>query len=318
MSKKIYIPQPIAVEGEEFLKSKGYTIFRGSEKIDTQSLKNDIVDCDAMILRTAKVDKEVLDCCKNMKVIARHGAGYENIDYAYANELGIVSTYSPNSTTISVAEFAIAGILTLAKDFKKFENELRNDNFKFKFSNKGCEVRDKTIGILGFGKIGQEVAKAANFGLGMKVITYLKEGSKVILPDYVKRVSFEDLFRSSDFLTLHIPGGDANKNLVGEKELNLMKSTSFLINASRGGVLDEEAFLKVMKENKISGALIDVFLEEPPKMSNQLFDLDNVILTPHIGSNTDECMVRIGMETATDVHNVLSGSKPLYPIPIMK
>ena len=153
MKQKIYIPQPIAAAGEDYLIEKGYEIVRGSGKTDKESIKNDIAVCDAMIQRTAKVDKEILEAGKNLKIIARHGAGYDNLDWKAANESGIHTTYSPDTTTLSVAEFTITVILNLAKRLKESEELVRNGDFQKKFSMKGTDVAGKTLGIIGFGKI---------------------------------------------------------------------------------------------------------------------------------------------------------------------
>ena len=155
MKQKIYIPQPIAAAGEDYLIEKGYEIVRGSGKTDKESIKNDIAVCDAMIQRTAKVDKGILEAGKNLKIIARHGAGYDNLDWKAANESGIYTTYSPDTTTLSVAEFTITVILNLAKRLKESEELVRNGDFQKKFSLKGTDVAGKTLGIIGFGKIGR-------------------------------------------------------------------------------------------------------------------------------------------------------------------
>ncbi len=309
---KIYIPQPIAEEGENFLKGKGYEIFRGSGKIDKESIKNDIKDVDGMILRTLKVDKEVLDEAQNIKIIARHGAGYDNIDWEYANKLGIQTSYSPNSTSLSVAEYVITAILTLSKKFSVFENELRKDNFNFKFTYKANDVAGKTLGIIGFGKIGKQVAKAASEGLGMKVVTL--DNSKNDVPTYVSLVNFERLIETSDFITIHVPANESTYNMINKSVFDKMKNRAYLINASRGGVMNEADLVSAMKEKQIAGAVIDVFEIEPPSIDNELFDLENVILTPHIASNTEECMNRIALDCAEDVHRVLTSKKTKYPI----
>ncbi len=314
MTNKIFIPQPIAIEGEKFLISKGYSIFRGSGNTDKESLKKDIEDADAFILRTIKVDKEILEAGLRLKVVARHGAGYDNLDSVACKNLGIVPTYSPFSTGLSVAEFTITSILSLAKNIKTFERELKNDNFDYKFFNKGIDVSGKTLGIIGFGNIGKLVAKKAYYGLDMKIIAYIKPNTRVDIPEYVEVVAWDELFNRSDFVTIHVPGGKENENIIGIEEFTKMKKSAFLINASRGKIMNEDDFVFAIKNKEISGASIDVFAEEPPDVSSEMFSLENVILTPHIGSNTNECMVRIAMDCATDVHRVLSGEDPLYPI----
>lgn len=314
MKQKIYIPQPIAAAGEDYLIEKGYEIVRGSGKTDKESIKNDIAVCDAMIQRTAKVDKEILEAGKNLKIIARHGAGYDNLDWKAANESGIHTTYSPDTTTLSVAEFTITVILNLAKRLKESEELVRNGDFQKKFSLKGTDVAGKTLGIIGFGKIGKEVARKAALGLDMRVISYVPHPEGKEIPEYVEIVSWEELLQTSDYISLHVPGGEKNQGIISKKEFAMMKKSASLIQVSRGDVVDEEALAEAIRNGQIRGAAVDVFSEEPPQKDNPLLKLEQVILTPHIGSNTVECMDRIALDVAEDVHLVLSGENPKHPI----
>jgi D-3-phosphoglycerate dehydrogenase len=312
MKQKIYIPQPIVAAGEDYLIEKGYEIVLGSGK--TESIKNDIAVCDAMIQRTAKVDKEILEAGKNLKIIARHGAGYDNLDWKAANESGIHTTYSPDTTTLSVAEFTITVILNLAKRLKESEELVRNGDFQKKFSLKGTDVAGKTLGIIGLGKIGKEVARKAALGLDMRVISYVPHPEGKEIPEYVEIVSWEELLQTSDYISLHVPGGEKNQGIISKKEFAMMKKSASLIQVSRGGVVDEEALAEAIRNSQIRGAAVDVFSEEPPQKDNPLLKLEQVILTPHIGSNTVECMDRIALDVAEDVHLVLSGENPKHPI----
>ena len=314
MKRKIYIPQPIAAAGEDYLIEKGYEIVRGSKKTDKESIKNDVAACDAMIQRTVKVDREILKAGKNLKIVARHGAGYDNLDWRAANELGVRTTYSPDTTTLSVAEFTIAAILNLAKRLKESEELVRKGDFPKKFSLKGTDVAGKTLGIIGLGKIGKEVARKAALGLDMKVISYVPRPERKEIPEYVEIVSWEELFQTSDYISLHVPGGKKNQGIISKKEFAMMKKSASLIQVSRGGVVDEEALAEAIENGQIKGAAVDVFSEEPPKEDNPLLKLEQVMLTPHIGSNTVECMDRIALDVAEDVHRVLSGENPKHPI----
>lgn len=312
MSKNIFVPQPIAKESIDFLQSKGYNVYSGSGDLSKNGIINDIKKADALILRTLKIDKEIIESAKNLKIVARHGAGYDNLDFVACKKNGVYSTFSPNSTTLSVAEFAIASIMTLSKRFKEFEQMVRTDSFNDKFNTKGSDVYGKTLGIIGFGKIGQLVAKKASLGLDMKVLI-LDRGQKE-LPEYVEAVDMDTLLSQSDFITLHVPGGNKSKNLLSFEQFDIMKKSAFIINASRGGVMNEEAFVEAVKNKKISGGVIDVFNVEPPNLKDEIFSLENVIVTPHIGSNTTECMIRIAMDCAVDIDRVFLGEEPLYPI----
>ena len=267
-----------------------------------------------MILRTAKMDEEVLEDGKKLRIVARHGAGYDNLDVKAAKERGIITTYSPDTTALSVAEMTITLLLMLAKKVKRMETELRKDNFSYKFSHKGMDVSGKTLGIIGLGKIGKMVAKKAAIGLDMKVISYIPRPEGKEISEYVKAVPLEQLLKESDFISLHVPGGAKNQNLIGKKELEQMKESAFLLNLSRGGVVNESEFAEAVRKKQIAGGALDVFAKEPPEITDDIFKLENVILTPHIGSNTEECMERIAMDVAKDVDLVLSGEDPRHPI----
>lgn len=314
MMKKIFIPQPAAEEAEDWLREKGYLIIRGSGKSDRESVKKDIADCDAMLLRTWKIDREILESGRKLKVVARHGAGYDNIDRTAAEELGIRVTYSPDTTAASVSEFAVLSILSLAKKHFDFSKELRNENFGYKFRNQGMDVAGKTLGIIGFGRIGSLTARKAFYGLDMKILAYIPRTEGKNIPGYVEVVPREELFRRSDFISLHVPGGEKTRGMIGKKEFAQMKKSAYIIQLSRGGVMDEQAFCEAVKNHTIAGGAVDVFETEPPADDHPLFQLPNVILTPHIGSNTEECMRRIAMDNAMDIDRVLSGQEPLHPV----
>lgn len=314
MNEKIFIPQPAAPEGERYLEEKGYQIVRGSGKTDRESLKKDIADCDAMLLRSLKIDREILEAGRKLKIIARHGAGYDNLDYQAAKELGIWATYSPDTTSLSVAEFTIASILSAARRIEACSLELRKGNYQYKSANKGMDVTGKTLGIIGFGRIGRLVAKKAAYGLDMDILAYVPRPEGKEIPGYVRLADWEVLFRESDFICVHIPGGEGNRGIIGEREFSLMKEKAYLINVSRGGVMDEAAFCDAVKTGRIAGGVVDVFETEPPSPDNPMFELKNVILTPHMASNTEECMARIALDNAKDIDLVLSGREPEHVI----
>lgn len=314
MKKKIFIPEPVAAAGENYLKEKGYQIVRGSGKFDKESLKKDIADCDAMLLSSLNIDREILEAGRKLVIVARHGAGYDNLDFRAAKELGIWATYSPDTTSISVAEFTIAAMLAFARKMEACSRELRKGNFQYKSANRGMEMAGKTLGIIGLGRIGRLVAKKAAYGLDMEILAYVPRPEGKEIPAYVRCVDWETLFGESDFISVHIPGGQKNRGLIGEKEFSIMKESACLVNVSRGGVMDEAAFCEAVKAGKIAGGVIDVFETEPPSSDNPLFALENVILTPHMASNTAECMAGIALDNAEDIHLALSGKKPRHVI----
>ena len=276
--------------------------------------KNDVV---VLLVRSAtKVRKDIIDSCPGLKIIGRGGVGMDNIDVEYAREKGLKVINTPASSSLSVAELVIAHLYSCVR-FLHISNRnmpLEGDtNFKSlkKAFAKGIELRGKTLGIIGFGRIGQEVAKIA-IGIGMHVIYYDLHNDKVSIElkffdnkkiDFnLEKSSFKDVLSKSDFITLHVPA--QKEYVIGEKEFDLMKTGAGVINASRGGVIDEVALNKNINEGKISFAALDTF-ENEPKPEITLLMNPKISLTPHIGAATNEAQDRIGVELADQITEIL-------------
>ncbi len=313
MSKVVLIPQDVAVEGKNYLIERGYKIKMGSG-VTEQDIINDVVDCDAILLRTAKASKSVLEAGKNLKIIARHGAGYDNVDLAAANELGIWVTNTPDATTNSVAEFTMGAIVAVAKRTFLMNKAIHENNFYYKNTHKGVDIQGKTLAVMGFGRIGRSVAKKAHFGFDMNIIAYDPYAKPESIPEYVKLVSWDEAFSSADFVSLHMPANKDNIGCVSAKEFDMMKKTAFFINCARGELVDEPELVKAIEAEKISGAFIDVFVKEPPEADNPLLKLENISATPHMASNTEECMRLMAVQAASQIDKVLSGEKPDWPV----
>jgi len=277
--------------------------------------KNDVV---VLLVRSAtKVRKDIIDSCPSLKIIGRGGVGMDNIDVEYAREKGLKVINTPAASSLSVAELVIAHLYSCVR-FLHISNRnmpLEGDtNFKSlkKAFAKGIELRGKTLGIIGFGRIGQEVAKIA-IGIGMHVIYYDLHNDKVNIElmffdnkkiDFsLEKSSFEDVLSKSDFITLHVPA--QKEYVIGEKEFDLMKTGAGVINASRGGVVDEVALNKNIDEGKISFAALDTF-ENEPKPEITLLMNPKISLTPHIGAATNEAQDRIGVELADQITEILN------------
>lgn len=313
MGYKVLVPQPVAQEAIEDLENYGYVVKmgRGAKEED---LIWDVGDCDAILLRTAPCTRAVLEAGKKLKIVARHGAGYNNIDLEAASERGIWVTNTPDATTNSVAEFTLGAIIMAAKRTTLFIEALKRDDFFFKYTNKGSDLIGKTLGIVGLGRIGRAVAKKAYYGLGMRILAYAPTAKEENISDYVKRVSWDELFSQSDFVSLHIPARKENQGCVGEKEFSLMKETAWLINCARGEVVNQKALTMALEKKEIAGAFLDVMESEPFAISDPLFGMNNVVITPHIASNTEECMRLMATQAAGQIHKVLSGQKPDWPV----
>jgi D-3-phosphoglycerate dehydrogenase len=295
--KKVLISDPVAKETVEILKRGGLEVDVKTDMSPEQLIAR-IGDYNAIVVRSAtKVRKEVIDAAKNLELIARGGVGLDNIDVEYAEKKGIKVINTPSAPSISVAEITIGHMLAFVRSIPQATASLKAGKWeKKKF--KGTEVYGKMLGIIGIGRIGQEVAVRA-LGLGMRVQTYdpFCSCSASIHTPQICAGTLELILRESDFISLHIPFTDQTHNMIGKKEFNMMKDGVVILNCARGGIVDEKALLEALKSGKVRGACLDVFETEPPG-DNPLLKLDNVIATPHIGSATVEAQFRVGTEVA--------------------
>jgi len=314
MAYQVLIPQDVAQPGKDYLRERGHEIKMGSG-ITAEAIATDVVDCDAILARTAPFPAKVLEAGKKLKVISRHGVGYDNIDVARATELGIWVTFAPESNANTVAEHTIGCILTLARNFIQLDRETRAGNWGIRDKLLGTDLAGKVLGIVGLGKIGRRVAQKASHGLDMKVVAYDPFLKQEQMAEFATPVmSMDDVFSVADFVTLHIPGGASTRGIVGKKMFALMKKTAFFINASRGDVVAEAALIEALRNGAIAGAAIDVYEKEPPQKDNPLMSMSNVLLTPHNASQTRECMIRMALHAAQGIDEVLSGKRPTWPV----
>jgi len=303
---KILVADKISDEAIKMLKEKHEVVF---SELDPKGLLNEIEKYDALVIRSrTKVTKEVIKKGKNLKVIGRAGVGVDNIDVPEATKRKIPVVNAPGGATVSVAELTFAHMLSLARNLSKSDKTMKNGEWEKK-TLKGTELCDKTLGLIGSGRIGTEVGKMA-IAFGMKVIVYDPYLSK----ETAEKHSFEladldSLLKNSDFISIHTPLTDETKKMIDEKEFKKMKNTAFIVNCARGGIIDENALYNSLKEGKIRGAALDVYENEPPKNS-PLLTLDNIVFTPHIGASTKEAQIRAGTITAEQVLKVLKNEKP--------
>lgn len=301
--------------GEEVLEKGGHKLFFPPEdyipldenKIITLLKKFDI---EAIVVGAEKITPDILDTLGPHKIVAKHGAGLDNIDIKYATKGNIVVTFTPEANVQAVAELTIGLIFSIARKIPMAYSSMKNEDWKCFM---GKEVYRKTIGIIGTGKIGRAVLQKLS-GMGVAILVYDIVLSEEIssLPN-VRYVDLEELFTCSDFVTIHVPLTKDTHRMIGEKEFKLMKPSSFLINTSRGGVVDEKILFKLLSLNKIAGAAIDVWENEPPKsISAKLAKLENVIPTPHIGAYTEEAIYRMGYQCAMSIIDFFDGKRPEY------
>lgn len=261
---------------------------------------------DAVLIRSAtQMDAEAIAAAKGLKVIARAGVGLDNVDIPAATDAGVMVVNAPTSNIVSAAELAISLLLASARFISPAHAALKNGKWaRSKFT--GAEVFEKTLGVIGFGKIGQLVAHRMQ-AFGMNVVAYdpyLQPARAAQLG--VQLVTLDELLKQSDFITIHLPKTKETTNLIGEEALKKVKPSVRIINAARGGILDEAALYNAIKEGRVAGAGLDVFAKEPCTDS-PLFELDQVVATPHLGASTDEAQERAGIAVAVSVRKALAG-----------
>jgi len=314
---KILANDGIDANGKKILEDAGFTVI--TEKIAQENLLTELNNFDAILVRSAtKVRKELIDACPNLKLVGRGGVGMDNIDVEYAKNKGIKVINTPASSSVSVAELVFAHIFSAARLIQVTNRVMPNEgNTKFndlkKVASNGIELQGKTMGIFGFGRIGQEVAKMA-IGLGMHVLAFDPYVEKVDLSlnlpalgqnnsrikVTINTVSDESVLTHADFITFHLPFNEGDKPIVDAAKMAKMKRGVGLVNCSRGGVISESDLLAALNSGQVGFAGLDVFEKEPP-VNMDILKHDNVSLSPHIGGSTKEAQNRIGIELAEKV-----------------
>ena len=301
---KILVSDKLAQEGLEILKQDGNFTVDVKTGLKPEELKATIKDYDALLVRSGtKVTRDIIQAADKLKVIGRAGVGLDNVDLDAATERGIVVMNAPAGNTISTCEHTMSMLLAVARNIPQANVSVKAGQWqRSKFM--GIELYKKTLGIIGLGRIGQEVAKRA-LSFGMKVIAFDPYLSKEIGTSLgVELVELTTLFKNADFITVHTPLTDGTRHMISTKEFSLMKQGAKIINCARGGVVNEEALFEAIKNGKVRIAAIDVYEAEPAKQ-NKLFELDQVIATPHIGAQTKEGQTRAGVQIAELVRDAL-------------
>ncbi len=266
-----------------------------------------IGDYDALVVRSeTKVTADVLEAAKNLKIIGRAGVGVDNIDVPVATQKGILVVNSPAGNTIAAAELTMAMMLSLSRNIPQGHNSLRSGEWKrSKFV--GNELYGKTLGVFGLGKIGTAVAKRAQ-SFEMEVVgcdPYVSEDYAHKLG--IELVSFEELLKRSDYITLHVPATKDTKGSIGAAQIAMMKPGVRIVNVARGGIVDEAALAKAVEEGKVAGVAFDVYEQEPPPEDNPLLKLDKAVTTPHLGASTQEAQINVAVDVAEQIVDVLNG-----------
>jgi len=278
---------------------------------------DDLAGAEAAIIGRSVVDAGFIERAgPSLKLVIRHGIGYNTLDVPTATRYGVLACNTPDAPTESTAEQAVGLLLAVAKTIVKSDMVLRANTPWTLADLRGVEVRDRVLGVVGYGRIGRRVAEICGLGLKMPIVVfdpYLTSAAPTA--DYVTMASSLDaLLPQVDFLTLHTPLMPETHHLIGERELRLMKPGAFLINVSRGPVVDETALIRALQDGHLAGAGLDVFDPEPPMPDNPLLRMANVVVTPHVASNTDKGLWRMSSSVVDQVLQVLAGERPTFLI----
>jgi len=310
---KILLYEPMHAAGTDLLKQHGDVVV--APAVDEATLTGIVKDIDAVVIRAnGKVSGAVMNAAPRLKVIGRHGVGLENIDVAAATEKGIYVVYTPDANSESVAEHFVMLALGLSKRFLESDPALRAGQWKVRYEHIGRELYGKTLGVVGFGRIGRTTARICHHGFGMPVRYFdvVPAAPEVEAETRAKRVGLDELLRSADYVSLNLPLTPQTRHSIGRDQIRIMKPTAYLCNLGRGPLWDEAAVYEALENKWIAGAGTDVFEQEPTAKDNPLFRFRNFLCTPHMAAHTDEAMRRMSL-VAEDILAVLQGRAPRYP-----
>ena len=311
---KVFVTRRIPEKGIRMLEDRYEVEVNPHDRVLTkEEIIEGVRDADALLcLLTDPIDRDVIDAGKKLRIISNYAVGYNNIDVDYASEKGIVVTNTPGVLTETTADLAWALLMAVARRVVEGDRFMREGKFRgwAPMLMLGTDVYGKTLGIVGMGKIGQAVARRAK-GFGMKVLYYSRKRK----PDVEKElgaeyVSLETLMKESDFISLHVPLTPETMNMINRDMLELMKPSAYLINTARGEVIDEPYLIDMLKKGRIRGAALDVFWGEPLNVNPELYELDNVVLAPHMGSASLETRTKMAVMAAQAIIDVLEGREP--------
>ncbi len=302
---KIIVSDKLSPEGVKILEDAGFKV-DCKYKLSPDELKEIIGDYQGIVIRSGtKLTSDVIEKGDSLKAIGRAGVGLDNVDIEAATKKGIIVMNAPGGNTISTCEQTFALMLAVARNIPFAHISLKGKKWeRSKF--KGIELYSKVLGVVGLGRIGKEVVKRA-IAFGMEVLVcdpFISED--VAGKTGVKLASLKEIWKKADFITVHTPLTEETKGLISDKEFSQMKPSTFVINCARGGIVDEEALYKALRDKRIAGAALDVYSKEPP-LESKLLDLENLITTPHLGASTEEAQVNVAIEVAHCIKDALLG-----------
>ena len=305
---KILVTEAIHPVGLQALTQAGHQLILADRNMDI--IRRELPYCEAIIVRIIELPGQLLEQAQALKIISKHGVGVDNIDLDYCKSHGIAVTITPNANALSVAEHAFTLMAALAKNLIPVSNEYRNIGFSAKNHTPGVELTGKTLGVIGAGHIGTQLIQMCRYGFHMRVLVYdpyltqAPEGAELV-------PSLDELLGEADFVSLHCVLNDTPRGMINAQRLAQMKPSAFLINCARGPVVDENALIHALQAKTIAGAGLDVTDPEPLSPDSPLFQMENVIVTPHYAPTTLEASIRVSRIAAENVHAYLSGQVPV-------
>ncbi len=311
MKPKVLVTERIHQIGWDTLKDEADAVAWPGE--EQQPLAEAVRDVDGILVRVAKLSMDVIRAATNLKVIGKHGVGYDNIDIPAATACKVLVTNTPLANSTSVAEHALALLLAVARRIGESDRDLARGSLRGQRAYQGVELSGKVMGVIGLGSAGLRLARMTANGFGMRVLGF--DPYKDPWPEGVEHcTSLEPLLREADFVSIHVPLTKETRNLIGADALGVMKPTAVLVNTARGGIVDEAAVAGAVKAERLGGAGLDVVVDEPLRPAHPLNGVPNLILTPHIAGVTEEAMMRMAQDSAQDILRVLRGERPKFPV----
>lgn len=313
---KVLLYEQIHQKGLDYLSKHADVVWASG--YDEETLCREAAEVSGIVIRAnGEATAKIMDSAPLLKVIGRHGVGVDNIDVPAATERGIYVVNTPGVNNEAVAEHAVGLMLALSKRLLEADRAIRNGHWDFRYEGLGQEMMGRMLGVVGLGNIGYRVAEICHTAFSMKILycdeVRKPEGERNLS---AQKVELEELLRCSDYVSLHVPALPSTFHLMDSDKISLMKNTAFLINTSRGSVVDGDALYAALKDGRIAGAGLDVYEQEPLPQDNDLLKLPNAVLTPHMASHTEGAMMAMSM-VAEDVVGVIQGEAPKHPVNVL-
>ncbi len=305
--------QPIHQSGIALLEKAGLTV-RQASKPDMETVAGEIGPAVAAITRNAGLNRAAIDAAPNLKVLGNHGIGTDPVDVTYATEIGLPIIFTPYGNVQSVAEFAISQMLAIGRRMREADRAMRGDDYDYRYSRDFVEMYGKTLGVVGFGRIGRRTAEIAQAAFDMRVLAYdpYLDAETIAASGAEKVEDFDQLLAEADVVSLHLQLTPETRAIMNKERLGRMKKGAMLVNTARGALIDPDALVEALESDHLRGAAMDVFEKEPLPADHPFKKVDRLVLSPHIAGATEECLERTAVQTAEQVIDVLEGRKPQY------